>query len=156
MKFIEHGFTCGPASIRNALRCLGLRCSEKKIAQLCGTSSYRGTSGRKMIIGLQALGFKVNRINLRDRKKALQNLASALRRSSPVILCVDRDDHWITAIGQLGERVIIFDSGTDPFNLRENGVHVLSPRCLAKRWINNGGIFYGLAVLPKTKNRRLR
>ena len=52
----ETGFSCGPAVLRMALAGLGKKLSERKIAQIAGTTSQKGTPNLNMIKCLKKLG----------------------------------------------------------------------------------------------------
>lgn len=95
----------------------------------------------------QQFHFKFRESLGKNGNQAWRILRRALSRG-PVILCVDHDQHWITAIGKLAEKVIIFDSKRTYQNCLENGVYILSRRQLLFRWKGPRGRYYALIVFP--------
>ncbi|MDO8495352.1 MAG: cysteine peptidase family C39 domain-containing protein [bacterium] len=148
MRLQKSNFDCGPTALINALKCFGENYSIEEMIHICKTSRARGTSSRKLKLAIKKVGFKKEAFDTKDKKTALAKLFVALY-SYPIILCVDHDDHWVTALALQGERIVIFDPGDNYRNRRENGCHVLSKRQLLKRWKSPHGKYYGLIVFPK-------
>lgn len=51
----------------------------------------------------------------------------------PVIIHLDEEEHWVVAMGCLGDSLIAFDSHRNALNQEENGVRVLTPQDLGKK-----------------------
>lgn len=98
----------------NALAALGISRSAEELEKLCGTTATAGTPTKSI---LRAAG-KIDGcrpVLLRERRRdiALMRLANALRIGRSVVLSWRTDvpgDHWVAAIGLLGERYQIADS----------------------------------------------
>jgi hypothetical protein len=73
---------------------------------------------------------------------AWEALRETLAKGHPVILSVDRDEHWVVAAGTLGGRIAVIDSA-----LGELVVFYDRPEFLA-RWRGNRSSrpFYGIIV----------
>jgi ABC-type bacteriocin/lantibiotic exporter with double-glycine peptidase domain len=148
MRFQRTTFTCGPAAIVNALRSLGVRVSERRVRAHSATTEEHGTNAHGLRSALERLGF--NGVELLGEKEgpAWQQLTDALLSGFPTILLVDRWQHWITAIGSIGDNVIVFDSKRTKKNREENGVHVISRKELFERWhVDDNKFHYGIIVM---------
>lgn len=145
MKYQQLPYSCGPASIVNALRCFGIRKAEKTIRKTSNTNPKNGTSEEDMIRVLTHLGFTVNKHEQGQYVKAWKWLHNRLKDGSPVIISVRNWSHYVAAIGLIGDRIIIADP--DYGNKKENGVLVLNKRQLKKFWYHTGEKLYtGLAL----------
>ena len=146
MKFQQSTYTCGPASIRNALRALGKKVSELKVRQYSSTTKEDGTNPECMCNAIAGLGYVARDFSTYNSAEAINWLTGALANSQPIILSVDDEEHWIVSIGRIGDRFILIDSTRTKANKAENGVHVVSKRQLLKRWKSKAKEFYGIAV----------
>lgn len=157
MHFQSKNYKCAPAAAANVMEAIcdgGV--SVEEMARLCHTSQWEGTNHKKLMRGIRKRGFRVKEIDSFYKKRALQSLFKFLS-FTPVILCVDNDQHWIAALAKTGhpktgERAIIFDSARTVSNKRKHGVHVLSASRLAARWVNDDGEYYGIVVFSKRKS----
>ena len=143
MKRQAKSYWCGVASIANALEVLGIKRSQREIERLCHVSPAAGTDEVEMKRALLAQGVKVDEYHTVPPVpgEACSWLYSHLERRGPAILCVDDDEHWVTAIGFCArETVLIFDPA------RNVGIEVHTWSTLGPRWVNSDGIFYGIGV----------
>ena len=144
MKFQQLPYSCGPASIVNALRCFGVRRAEKTIRRACKTTQ-EGTNEEDIVRVLTDLGFHATKHEQGKYAKAWKWLYNKLKEGSPVILAVRNWSHYVTAIGLMGDRIIIADSDSD--SKTENGFLVLNKRRLKKFWYHaDQKLYSGLAV----------
>lgn len=144
MKYQELDYSCGPASIINALRCFGIKKTEKQILKTSNTNSANGTSEEDMIRVLTGLGFHIKKHEQSNLDKAWRWLRNRLK-DGPVIISVNNWQHYVAVIGRIGERVIIFDSGGPN---KENGVKIFSKKELKKFWYHRSERLYtGLALV---------
>lgn len=148
MKKQSKSWWCGVASIANALEVLGIRRSQREVARLCHVSPEAGTDETEMKRALLANGVGVDEwdstryegMSPKPPIRSVNWVEFCLTLGRAVILCVDDDEHWVTAIGLCGRRVIVFDPS------RNHGIEVHRPASLAARWMNSDGVFYGLGV----------
>lgn len=129
--------SCGPTALANALEAIhGKRTlTPQACATLCKTDCT-GTDERRMRAAIKSLDFQA--ITLRSWPE----LVGRLTLGDPVLLVVDEDSHWVTAIGMLGARVIVADPADGGL------VTVLNAKELSARWVGESGKFYGLALVP--------
>lgn len=139
MRAQRRGYWCGIASIANALEMLGIRRSQREIARLCHVTPEAGTNETEMKRALLANGVDIDECCYTDPEVALDWLSGHLTRG-PMILCVDNDEHWVTAIGLCSNRFIVFDPS------RNTGIEVHDATSLAARWVNSDGVYYGIGV----------
>lgn len=143
MRFQSTQASCGPASLRNALLALGIERSEEELSQLSGCTATNGTPPKGLIRAItQITGAEPGVIYEAREDVAVLRLVEALRVGRPVILCVDRDEHWVVAFGLLGPDVVhVADSADNEL------VKHYRPRDLASRWRGVGRRpFYGILV----------
>lgn len=155
MRFQSREYTCGPVCLQNALRAIGVRVGEKRLAAMCGCCA-EGTDEANLVGAIEALGLTPAVISTSNVGEARRQLRDALLGGAPVLLCVDEWNHWITVIGVLGAagdwRAVVIDSSRVTYNRAENGVHVVRASRLLRRWRAGrrtaGGepVFYGIAV----------
>lgn len=145
MRFQTQKSHCGPAALVNALRCLDEVYEVGEVVQACRTTDD-GTDPKNLRLAIRRLGFRDRRILFYNNEDAWHALRQALR-NWPVILCVDKEKHWVTAIGKVGKRINIFDPGRWGWNKKEHGILVLSRERLIKRWRTKKGEFYGVVVM---------
>lgn len=111
MRFQSRKSSCGVAALQNALEALGLQRTEEELTELCKQNAD-GTSPENLRRAVAAVG-GINREVQESREDvALLYLLQALHDGRPVILCVSGWNHWVVAIGTLGnKRIIVVDSG---------------------------------------------
>ena len=157
MKLQNNSYSCGVYAVMNAAKCLGIDLPRKKIVQYSGTTK-NGTSERGIIRTLRRNKFIAHEFEFssysydNNKKRAIRILKNSLRNSNPVILCVDKNNHWCTVIGMLGNKFILFDSDMDLENKKEHGTQIVKENELVERWANYKN-FYGIRVsLRKRRN----
>jgi ABC-type bacteriocin/lantibiotic exporter with double-glycine peptidase domain len=120
---------CGSTSLRNALFAIGKKRSLEEIELLCGTDAVQGTYTIQLIAAIDTIaGCKAKVISEKSEQVAWYMLTEALRAGRSAVLCVDSDEHYVAAIGLLGERIVIADSAMMEL------VITYKQRQLAKRW----------------------
>lgn len=82
-----------------------------------------------------------------DHRAAVEWVRESLAADRPVLLCVDRWEHWVTLIGATRRTFTLYDPARDTggaFVLRDK--HLRSRWEAAKRVRGREGRFYGIAV----------
>lgn len=131
MNYQARPYYCGPASLQNALALYGVDASQKKLAELAGTTSEAGTDEFGMMRAIDAMGFR--HIEIRENKPQLALYAIDLRW--PVILCIDSWTHWSLVIPGRGRYILV-----DPANVarsraaKHSPAKVVTERMLLRRW----------------------
>lgn len=141
MRFQRTDYTCGPASIVNALLAVGIRISERQIELLSKASETDGVNEQGMIRALKKLGYSYRILpDVIDSDVAWEWVSEHLDAGHPVILCVENFTHWASLIGKLGEKRVIYADSQDGLesNRRENGVRSLTRRGLTRLWGSRG------------------
>jgi ABC-type bacteriocin/lantibiotic exporter with double-glycine peptidase domain len=136
----------------NAARAMGIHLTRRKIAKFSNTT-LEGTTEQGIKNALRNLDFKIKELTgSGDYGLFLRKVDLSLKKNRPIILCVDKYAHWVTIIGKIGEKYIVFDSSYEKKNKKLNGVHILSDEELIKRAIHNTA-YYGIIVVEK-KNEK--
>lgn len=147
MRFQTRTYTCGPASIVNALRVFGVRVSEKKVAEHAGTTKKDGTGQFGLLQAIERLGYEFKEILSTNQEEAWVQLIEAISLGKPVILSAQGHKHWVVASGQIGKNVIVVDSERTISNKKENGTWILTQGQLFKKWwLKAGDSYYGIIV----------
>lgn len=125
MRFQSGPGYCGAAAIVNALRCFGERVREETVAKHAGTTREHGTQEHGIKQALERFECSFEDIIETRYATAQEKLVEHLTQGRPVIMLVESGNHWVTAVGLLGNRVIIYDSQNYAWNKAENGVHIV-------------------------------
>lgn len=149
---------CSAAAVQNALRVLGKRTSQAAIADSikigdcpegCDHSDC-GADERGVMRGLESVGATWTVLETSRRRDAY--LWLGLASQQPLILCVDRWQHWVVVAGRCGDRLYMLDSWPERYNLAHNGTLPLRRKTILRRWRASrwqrvdGAPYYGLAI----------
>jgi len=151
MRLQRSTFVCGPLSVLNAARALGVRLTEREIRLHTGTTKKDGTNEHGIKSALERLGFTFTEIRA-TKDLAFDMLYQALVDGAVGSLSVEEGRHWIAAIGIAGPRIVTFDSWNSAANKSECGVDVLDRRQLSHWWAQpTSGISYGIVFKKGTQ-----
>lgn len=155
MKQQNDSYSCGVFALINALRCFGVKVSEKIVRAHAATTEAHGTQEHGIKNALERFGWGWSDLSYGQEGEAWKALSECIESGSPVILSLKRGQHWAVAVGMLGSnRVIVHDSSNDLSVLEENGAFVYTRRQLFTRWTpapSTEKKFYGIAVRKITK-----
>jgi len=146
MKFQAYKSSCGPAALCNALAALGIERTEDELTLLCKTRAETGTSLRQLLAAIKAVSTPDQRLLGEPMRWRTSDQAQVglwyyiAERGRPVILCVDRFEHWVVATGHLGTRFAIIDSSDNRMVI----YYTLGE--LAERWEGPNGWYHGVIV----------
>lgn len=137
-----------------ATRALGFPVGQTKLAKLAGTDVVHSTDEVGIKRALLACGFVPEAFSGNISLSAKNWLAVKLRLGYPVILCVGklRWEHWVCAVGMLGNRYLVFDPARYEYRVH-SGVQFYTWKRLAELWYasravrGTEGAYYGVAVL---------
>ena len=154
MKYQCKDSYCGPASMNAAAKALGVPVGQGRFAKLAGTDIIHETDEIGVKRGLLAAGF-IPEVHTGNIGIPARNwLVVKLRLGYPVILCSGRArwQHWLCAVGMLGNKFIVFDPAR--FEYRVNtGIQFYTWQNLNRVWKaaktvrGDDGAYYGVAVL---------
>jgi ABC-type bacteriocin/lantibiotic exporter with double-glycine peptidase domain len=134
---------CGLAAASNALECLGIHIDQEELATHCLVTKKHGTDEHEVMRAVMAVGARVSPWHSRRQFRSMQWLQSTLTETGPVLLAVDRWQHWCTVIGSLTKTTFwVFDPAADA------GLEAYSWDELAVRWRNKSEPrpYYGIGV----------
>jgi hypothetical protein len=153
LRFQQTDFYCGPAALQNALLVLRQYVTQRRIADLAGTTDADGTDEEGLKRAAVALGYGIDEMSFAAPGPAWEFLRGSLLAGRPVIVCVDRWSHWITAIGGCGPQVLVAEPARYAYSVRENGILVVNRDWFLRRWRAGrrvrgpgGPVYYGLAI----------
>lgn len=141
---------CGPTAIANALEVHHRRLGLRGLRDLVGTTG-EGSDEDDLIRALLAYRCGVD-VHAGDVPRAAEAwLLESLGAGRPVLICVDRWDHWITVLGRVGRQFVIYDPGIETGGAFVLRFKDLRPRWEAARRVRRAGgaprvRFYGIAV----------
>lgn len=128
MRLQDSQANCGPASLQNGLLALGIPVTQAECAAACGTTATDGTSPKGLLKGAKAFGRQPLIINEKRATVATLWLRHFLSHGRPVVLCVDKSEHWVTAVAAMGDRILVADSADNELVLS------YTTSALASRW----------------------
>lgn len=134
MNYQSKEYYCGPAAIQNALEVHNVRVAQEKLALEGATTEEHGTPEEGMKRIILSEGFEPDEYSTDLSVSAWGWLWNSLLMGRPVVLCVDRWEHWVTAIGICGKKILVFDPARTEYNKRRNGVRSVSREKLMHRW----------------------
>lgn len=138
---------CGPTAIANAFEYHHRRIGLRGLRELCGASEAEGTDEHGIMRALITYGCGVDEHADDDARAALAWVHSSLLAGRPVLLCVDRWEHWVTIIGVSARQVTLYDPARET-----GGTFVLRDKDLRSRWEAAKQVrgraprFYGIAA----------
>lgn len=139
MRMQDTAANCGPASLSNALKAVGIDKSQADCELMCKTTATDGTGVKGLVRGIHVAGRNPVTLKATNRDHARLRLESELRLGHPVILSVDNGSHWVAAIGLLGRQFLIADPADNELVLS------LSADQLQQRWLC-GKTYFGVIV----------
>jgi ABC-type bacteriocin/lantibiotic exporter with double-glycine peptidase domain len=105
----ETRFTCGPASIRNALLAMGYVFSERRIRSFAGSDRENGTSEHKIFRALKGLGFKFKEFRNKNENAFKQRVIYNMKKGHKLIILTDHEDHWISVVDYSNKKLEVID-----------------------------------------------
>lgn len=136
--------SCGPSALSNALQAIGWsEVPADAVAQLAGTTSD-GTGAGGLKRAARALGAKVGLVSVGDGASAWALLRAHLLDGSSLVLAVDKHEHWVSAVGVLGSRVLV----VDPAMVTRPMISAMSREELLLAW-RHQSMHYGIVLSAK-------
>jgi hypothetical protein len=108
-----NSWQCGPFALKHGLLAHGVFVHETDITGVAGTTEADGTDDRQLARAALAFGGVLQVLRFRTAFGARRALGRMLRANTPVLLCVDQWDHWVTAVSADAQHVVVLDSHYD-------------------------------------------
>lgn len=105
----ETAFTCGPASLRNALLSMGFSHSERKIRNLTRTDRKNGTNERRLMRAVKGLGFNYKELYNKSESAFKQRVVYNLKHNNKLIILTNHEDHWISVTDYCNKYLEVID-----------------------------------------------
>jgi hypothetical protein len=108
-----NSWQCGPFALKHGLLSVGVFAHEEELTRIAASSTEHGTDERQLARTARVFGCELPVVRRGSAGGARDELATHLARGTPVLLCVDNWEHWITAVAMHDDRVVVFDSHYD-------------------------------------------
>jgi len=140
-------WNCGPAALRHALLCYGQQHAERKLARWAKTDS-EGTTELGLNRAALLAGFELRFYTYQTKELATENIRAHINNGRPIIFCVDKWRHWVTAYHTTARHLYLVDS--DPFaeELLQRLTWKEARRRIVK-WQDSDDVRFDLCVLYK-------
>ena len=148
MRIQTRSWNCGPIAILNSLKAIGIKATEKQISSYTGTTKASGTNQFGILSGLTGLNIPATEYNFQDQDEAYEFILQYIKEEGKsIILDFYKGAHWISLVGVIGDRVVVWDSDFGKKNKRENGSYTLDKDQLFKKWSpSEAGDYYLIVV----------
>lgn len=143
MRYQSRKSSCGPAALRNALDLLGIERAEDELIKLCGTTAIDGTSPSQLLSALATISLSASEILLGravGNEIAIAVLHRHVCQGRPLLLLVDKWEHWVVVAGLLGNKLLVLDSADN------EGTLIYNEQDLATRWLHPRFGYYGISL----------
>jgi ABC-type bacteriocin/lantibiotic exporter with double-glycine peptidase domain len=104
-----NNYSCGPMSLRHCLLKWGVDVDVYEIIRL-GSVTRVGSSEQQLELVMWHAGSEYKHFQLNTSVAAKERIDSLLKRGKPLILCVEKWQHWIACIAHTRRGYIILDS----------------------------------------------
>jgi hypothetical protein len=108
-----NSWQCGPFALKHALLGLGVFAHENQIARIARSTELRGTDERQLARAARRFQADLPVSRRGSAAGAREEVERWLGRGTPVLLCLDQWDHWVTAVAADRADVVLFDSKFD-------------------------------------------
>lgn len=108
-----NSWQCGPFALKHGLLAYGIFAHEDALAEAAGSTATFGTDERQLTRTAREYGCVLQLERYRSMFTARRALARLLADHTPVLLCVDQWDHWVTAVGADEAHLVVLDSHYD-------------------------------------------
>jgi ABC-type bacteriocin/lantibiotic exporter with double-glycine peptidase domain len=102
-------WACGPWALRHCLMKWGLDIDPYKLAKLC-LSTRAGTGERGVELGALRLGVHCKTIDVKSASEAKRQIDKLLRKGLPLVLSVEKWQHWVACLHHSPRGYLVFDS----------------------------------------------
>ncbi len=121
-------WTCGPFALKHALIALGRFVEAEQIAATARSHWWSGTDEIRLARAAREFECDLVLERRNDAEAGRKELVKLLREQTPVLLCVDKWEHWITVVRAEDRRFVVIDSTAEPV------MNILTWPQLRARW----------------------
>ncbi len=153
MELQQHPYSCGAAALRAILYVMGKNVLEKTIRRVAGTT-IEGTDEEGMKKAIEHYKLRHRKFEKHTMPEAIKGLKAELHRGNPMLLAVDKQDHWVSVIGLMGKKILVFDPANWLGRKKKlRGLRVYKISEFMARWAyydssDDLTYYYGITVLP--------
>lgn len=108
MRFQQTKSSCGPASLANAARAMGIERTEDELIELCHTTPD-GTTPRNLVKAANLISSGAFEVRERRPEVAIAFLRDSCRAGRAGVALVDEGEHYVAIVGRLGQRFVVVD-----------------------------------------------
>jgi hypothetical protein len=108
-----NSWQCGPFALKHGLLAYGIFAHEDAIADAAGSTEAHGTDEHQLCRVALEHGCVMQVERFRSAFTARRALTRLLTDHTPVLLCIDQWDHWVTAVGADDTHLVVLDSHYD-------------------------------------------
>lgn len=108
-----NSWQCGPFALKHGLLAYGIFAHEDALAKAAGSTETNGTDERQLRATARGYGCTLQVERYHSAFTARRALERLLADHTPVLLCVDQWDHWVTAVGADQGHLVVLDSHYD-------------------------------------------
>lgn len=134
IKTQPNNYSCGIYSIINSLIVFGDNKSPEEIKEFTHTTSRNGTDEIGIKNALNNLGYTTKEYLTQNKNNAWRWVLNN-SINYPLILYLDKKEHWIVVAGRIRNKVILIDS--------LDTAHIVGKEELLSRW---GNQYYGIRI----------
>ena len=147
-------WSCGPWALRHCLMKWDLDVDPYTIMELANTTRSAGTSEKNLEVAAKKLGCRYEQHTKNTAKDAKRTILRLLGRGQPLILCIEKWEHWIACLHHSSRGFLIFNS--------DRHGHVIQLR--SWRWLKKkmsyvdkkGTMLYNIASVARPVQRSRR
>jgi ABC-type bacteriocin/lantibiotic exporter with double-glycine peptidase domain len=105
----KNNWACGPWSLRHCLLKLGIDLDPYDLAEMC-RSTRAGTTEKQLELGAYLAGGRLRVVDVESAAEAKRQIHRLLHKGWPLVLSVDKEQHWVACLHASARGYLVFDS----------------------------------------------
>lgn len=158
----RNNWSCGPAALRYCLLVHGIDYEVSDLAALAG-STRAGTDETQLTKAARRVGCKLGNHQRRSPVTARRLIEAKLRMGVPLIVCVEKWQHWIAVLHRSKRGFLVFDSSRPgpviqlrPWRWLEKQMRLMPCQRYRQYFKRNRSPVYAAMALSRPVQRRRR
>ena len=144
----KNKWACGPWALRHCFLKLGFDFDPYVLVRKCG-STRAGTGDEAMRKGAYACGFFYRNIDVETASEAKRQINRLLKKGYPLILSVEKWQHWVACLHVSSRGYLVFDSSRPGPVIQLWSWHKLKKRL---RYVDaRGELHYSISLIQRPK-----